>query len=72
MTRITRRDATRLLGGALSLPAVGVPLVRRAFAQPQDFKIGVIASMTGPAAPFFKEYVEGFRPTPKAGTPAAA
>jgi Periplasmic binding protein len=61
MTRITRRDATRLLGGALSLPAIGVPLVRRASAQPQDFKIGVIASMTGPAAPFFKEYVEGFQ-----------
>ncbi len=61
MTEITRRDATRLLGGAVSLPAVGAPLVRRAFAEPQDFKIGVIASMTGPAAPFFKEYVEGFQ-----------
>src|SRR6478752_6302089 len=59
MTRITRRDATRLLGGALSLPAVGAPW--RASAQSQEFKIGVIASMTGPAAPFFREYVEGFQ-----------
>jgi branched-chain amino acid transport system substrate-binding protein len=61
MTRITRRKAVRLFGGALVLPAVGATMVRRAFAQPKEFKIGVIASMTGPAAPFFKEYVEGFQ-----------
>ena len=50
-----------LVGGALSLPAVGATMARRAFAQPKEFKIGVIASMTGPAAPFFKEFVDGLQ-----------
>jgi branched-chain amino acid transport system substrate-binding protein len=61
MTGTTRRNAIRLLGGVLAVPAVGAAMTPRAFAQGKDFKIGVIASMTGPASPFFKEYVEGFQ-----------
>src|SRR5262245_18254158 len=61
MTKLTRRNAVRLFGGALGLPVLGVASPQHAFAQPKEFKIGVIASMTGPAAPFFKEYVEGFQ-----------
>jgi branched-chain amino acid transport system substrate-binding protein len=61
MTGLTRRNAVRLLGGVLGAPALGVTAAQHALAQPKDFKIGVIASMTGPASPFFKEYVEGFQ-----------
>lgn len=61
MKTFTRRGAVGLLGttfGASMLPGV---FAGSAMAQQKDFKIGVIASMTGPASPFFKEYVEGFR-----------
>jgi branched-chain amino acid transport system substrate-binding protein len=61
MTKITRRNAAQLVGAALAIPALGAPMLRRAMAQSKEFKIGVIASMTGPASPFFKEYVEGFQ-----------
>ena len=58
---LTRRGALELLGtfgGGALMPALsGVP----ALAQQRDFKIGVVASMTGPVSPFFKEYVDGFR-----------
>jgi branched-chain amino acid transport system substrate-binding protein len=59
--KLSRRHALRLLGGAPALTTLGGLTIRRAFAQQKDFKIGVIASVTGPAAPFFKEYVEGFQ-----------
>ena len=44
--------------GATLLP---IGTARMAFAQQKQFKIPVIASMTGPASPFFREYVEGFQ-----------
>lgn len=58
---IGRRTALKLLpaaAGSLSLPML---LSRRAFAEQAPFKIGVVASLTGPAAPFFREYVDAFR-----------
>lgn len=61
MRKITRRGAVGLLGGTFGASALPGGLMRPAVAQQKDFRIGVVASMTGPAAPFFKEYVEGFR-----------
>lgn len=61
MSGITRRGAVGLLGGAFGASMLPGAFMRPALAQQKDFKIGVVASMTGPAAPFFKEYVEGFR-----------
>lgn len=60
MDAVTRRTAVKLAGGAAAF-VLAPAIAGRAQAQPKDFKIGVVASMTGPAAPFFKEYVEGFR-----------
>jgi branched-chain amino acid transport system substrate-binding protein len=60
MDGVTRRAAMKFAGGAAGI-LLAPSIVGRALAQQKDFKIGVIASMTGPAAPFFKEYVEGFR-----------
>ena len=60
MNILTRRSAIQLAGSTAGV-AMMPSIIGRAVAQQRDFKIGVIASMTGPAAPFFKEYVEGFR-----------
>jgi branched-chain amino acid transport system substrate-binding protein len=60
MPKSTRRDAIKLFGGVLGASFLS-GVARQTFAQDNEFKIGVIASMTGPAAPFFKEYVAGFR-----------
>jgi branched-chain amino acid transport system substrate-binding protein len=57
---VTRRSNVKLIAGALA--GVAFPsALRSAFAQAGDFKIGVVSSMTGPAAPFFREYADGFR-----------
>ena len=60
-TALTRRKALRLAGSGLGVALLAPLTCGRAFAQQKDFKIAVIASMTGPASPFFKEWVEGFR-----------
>lgn len=51
---ITRRTA---IGGAASL--AGVLTVPRAALAADDFRVGLIASMTGPAAAFSKDWAEG-------------
>jgi branched-chain amino acid transport system substrate-binding protein len=61
MLKLTRRGAVGLFGGTFGATVLPAISGGQAFAQQKDFKIGVVASMTGPAAPFFKEYVEGFR-----------
>ena len=61
MTNITRRTGLKLIGAGVAGLSAPTIIGGRALAQQKDFKIGVVASMTGPAAPFFKEYVEGFR-----------
>jgi branched-chain amino acid transport system substrate-binding protein len=58
VTAVTRRNAIRLAGGAFGAATF---FGGRTFAQQKDFKIAVIASMTGPASPFFREWVEGFK-----------
>jgi len=58
---IERRTALKFLpvaAGTLAMPAL---LGTRALAEQTPFKIGVVASLTGPAAPFFREYVDAFR-----------
>lgn len=57
--RITRRFALELLGCSGAAMIAG-GLGRPALAQSGEFKIGVVASMTGPAAPFFREYVDAW------------
>src|SRR5687768_17142292 len=61
------RPSRRLVlagGAASSVLLLGVPL---AHAQAkEDFKIGAIASLTGPAAAFSKDYADGFNAYVKA------
>lgn len=54
---LTRRGALTLLGTAGGTAVIA----DRAWSQSNPFKIGVVASMTGPASPFFREYVDAFR-----------
>ena len=58
---MTRREALKLLGQAGVASALPSLMSGRALAQQADYKIGVVASMTGPASPFFREYVDAFR-----------
>ena len=58
---ITRRGALELLGGLGGAALLPTLAMGPALAQGRDFKIGVVASMTGPASPFFREYVDAFR-----------
>jgi branched-chain amino acid transport system substrate-binding protein len=61
MTNWTRRNVIKASGGLIGASLMPAAFAARAFAQQEEFKIPVIASMTGPASPFFKEYVEGFK-----------
>lgn len=62
MTHITRRGTLGFLLSTVGLAALPAVFRGSAFAQAAGtFKIGVVASMTGPASPFFKEYVAGFQ-----------
>lgn len=60
MRTLTRRDAAWALGGTIIASLLPAD-IRPVIAEDNEFKIGVIASLTGPAAPFFKEYVAGFQ-----------
>ncbi|MCW5692598.1 MAG: ABC transporter substrate-binding protein [Pseudolabrys sp.] len=66
MTDWTRRHVVKASGGFLGASLLPFGLGGPVFAQQKEFRIPVIASMTGPASPFFKEYVEGFKAYAKA------
>jgi branched-chain amino acid transport system substrate-binding protein len=57
----TRRSTLRLMAGTAGAGLALGLFARPGAAQATDFKIGVVASLTGPAAPFFREYADGFR-----------
>jgi len=59
--KITRRATLRLMTGTAAAGLASALFARSGAAQAADFKIGVVSSMTGPAAPFFREYADGFR-----------
>ena len=56
-TRLTRRTA---LAGAGAAAAAGLTAWPGRAQTAEDFRIGVIASLTGPAAAFSKDWAEGF------------
>lgn len=57
---ITRRTAIEYLAASTAFSAAMPFIGGRAVAQTRDYKIGVVAAMTGPASPFFREYVDAF------------
>ena len=56
-----RRSALKHLASTVTFTASSPAILRSARAQSSDYKIGVVAAMTGPASPFFREYVDAFQ-----------